>query len=164
MVYKFGLASRQAGFTMIELVVTLSLLSIMMGLGYPSLAELRRSFVRNSAKQQLDFDIHRAKSEAVKVGARTVMTVSGGGSVYSLGYDYPPYNSPAAADSGQSIFVRNLPRSFSISLSQALIFDSRGYVVDGNGILSNVNTTLSDNGTAFLGATVFPTGYIQYNY
>lgn len=150
------------GFTLIELLIVVVMTSVLARIAYPSFAELRRSFVRNSMKQQLESDVHRVRTEAMRQGVRALLSTSGDGSSYSIGFDYAPYSSPVAIDAGSVIVTRRVANGFSLTVSQPLMFDSRGYGVDADGAPDVATYSLSDGTETFLSATVYPTGLIEY--
>jgi type IV fimbrial biogenesis protein FimT len=65
---------RGKGFTLIELMVTLSITAILLGVGLPSFSE----FIRSQAVKTASFDIHStlvfARSEAIKRNADVTVT------------------------------------------------------------------------------------------
>lgn len=155
---RFAAAS---GFTMLEMVTTLFLLAIVTAVGILNFQPFRDSFRRHTTRQNLDFDIHRAREEAVKAGARGILTVNSGGTSYTVGLDVYPFNSTGTIET--TLFTRNLPHNFTLSASQSIIFDSRGFLIDASGAVTNTTLTLSDHGTQYLSGTVYPTAYVNFH-
>jgi type IV fimbrial biogenesis protein FimT len=61
-------ASRQTGFSLIELLVTVTLLSILLALGVPAFTDLIASTKLTSATNTLIGHLHYARAEAIKRG------------------------------------------------------------------------------------------------
>lgn len=104
-------------------------------------------------------DIRRARSEAASSGGRSVILISATGKSYSVGVDLEPYASPAAADT--TLFQRALPSGLSLTASQTVTFDPRGYLINSSGNPTNIALTLFDHSNDFLSLTIYPTGYMQ---
>lgn len=149
------------GFSPLELLVTMGIFTILSLMAATSLPVMKQSFDRKNARQQLEFDLRRAKNEAVSAGARGSLIFAADGKSYSFGIDISPYNNPAAADS--VMFIRTLPTGITMTSNQAVLFNSRGYLIDINGALSTTTLILKENGTAFQSASVYPTGYSHYS-
>lgn len=64
--------SRISGFTLIELIITILVMTILLGIGVPSYLQFKEDNVLLGAAQSLYSDIQLARSEAVKRDANTV--------------------------------------------------------------------------------------------
>lgn len=71
--------SRQRGFTLVELVVTISLVAILTTLAIPSFSEVLRQWRRDSATRELSTTIQLARSEAIKTSRQIVVCPSADG-------------------------------------------------------------------------------------
>ena len=90
--------SQHRGFTLIELIVTLSVLGILLTIGVPMLRPLMRGTNLRSAANRLTTALNYARSEAVTRGARVVICAS----------DDPMANDPECGSdwtSGWLVFV-----------------------------------------------------------
>jgi len=150
----------ESAFSVFEMLIVIALLSILTAVGVVNYSEFRNSFDRSNSIKQLEFDIRRAKTLAVKEGTRGILAMVDGGSSYTFGYDYLPFTAPAVADT--QTFRQSLPSSVTVSFETPLIFDSRGYLIGEYGSLKSQKVTLSQNGSTFSVMEVFPTGAIQH--
>lgn len=148
------------GFTLIEMVVSIAILAVVSSFAVMSNSGLQRSFQRSNARQEFAFALRRAQVEATKEGTRVVFDAPAGASTYRFGFDYIPYNSPAAMDT--TVATLALPSSITINFSSTLILDSRGYITDSDGLLVQRTVTLLQDGAQFASATIYPTGVVVY--
>lgn len=158
-----GRRSRLAerGVTLMELVTAIALMSIVTAMGVSQLPELIQSVDRNNARHELEFDVARAQSEAAAYGTRLVLAVGSGGTSYSMGFDNLPYAAVPAIE--QHIFTRRMRNNMTLSTSQPVVFDSRGFLVDANGTLTTTTITVSHRGVPTLSAVLYPTGHIDFD-
>lgn len=68
--------TRQHGFTLVELVVTIALLAILTTLAIPSFSEMLRQWRRDSATRELTTTLQMARSEAIKTSRQMVVCPS----------------------------------------------------------------------------------------
>lgn len=155
-----SLLSEEAGQSLLELLVVLAITFLLACVGVPGFAELKQSISRNSARNQINFDLSRTRAEAMAKGARAIMRFNETGSGYTVGLDYYPYASSPMIE--QTLFVSTLPGNVSLSGVQDLIFDSRGYLIDTAGSPVDLNIYLNDLAGCFLTATIYPIGGIYY--
>lgn len=80
-----NLQARYKGYTLVELLMTLSLLTTLMAWAVPALTELVHSARVHAGSQALANSLALARSEAVKRNARVVMCKSSGGSACEAG-------------------------------------------------------------------------------
>jgi prepilin-type N-terminal cleavage/methylation domain-containing protein len=149
----------ERGFSLLEVLTALAISSILALTAVLNVPEVMESFKRSEARQQLFYDIKRARNEASASGARTVMRIDGSGTSYAVGLDRFPFSSTMSMDS--QLFLRELPNRITLNQSQTLVFDPRGYLIDSAGDLTTTTLTLSSVGTDFYSANVYPTGYID---
>lgn len=149
-----------SGMTLLELLVAMGLFSVLAFAGALQFGELMGSFNRNNARHDLEFDVSRIRSEAGAEGTRVVLVIGADRSFYSVGFDRLPYASPPVIE--VPLFRRNLPNDVTVTATQPLIFDSRGYVINEGGQLTNTVLTLAYQGANYLTATVYPTGHVAF--
>lgn len=68
--------SRQRGFTLVELVVTIALVAILTTLAIPSFSEMLRQWRRDSATRELTTSLQLARSESIKSSRQIVVCPS----------------------------------------------------------------------------------------
>jgi prepilin-type N-terminal cleavage/methylation domain-containing protein len=161
---------RSRGFTFMELLVTLSILSLVALSALPTITATKASFDRRNAKNLLEFDLRRARSEALSKGVRIVMTLAANGKSYTVGSDLLPYDLATGAPDNV-LFTTTIPNDVTLSFSGTgpnqtkLIFTSRGFLSDisGNRNTAQRVATLSYLGTSFTTATVYPVGVAQFS-
>lgn len=144
-----------------ELLVTLCIFSILVVVGVNSHIATMTSMDRGHAREQIAHSIERLKQEALSEGARTILTIEPGGNSYTLGIDYPPYNDPVAED--DSFTREELPTGVSLTTSQAVMFDSRGFLIASDGVVTSTIVNLGYDATTFCSITIFSTGGLSYS-
>lgn len=92
-------ASPAHGITLLEVLVTLSLAAILVGVGLPALEQVVAGAERTSAVNELVTALHLARREAVKRGEHAVLCRSAGGNRCRLPSD------AAGWDDGLMVFV-----------------------------------------------------------
>lgn len=107
----------QSGFTLIELIVTVTLAAILMGIGIPSFMETIRSNRLTSATNDLITAFNLARAEAVKRGKMVTVrrvdnssfTKVGAGAQWENGYDiFVDDDADGVFDAGET-FIRTFP-------------------------------------------------------
>ncbi|MFN8392338.1 MAG: prepilin-type N-terminal cleavage/methylation domain-containing protein [Bdellovibrionota bacterium] len=151
---------RMDGFTLFEMLMVLVILAIITQSALVGLPELKRSMERNAARQQVEFDLQRARNEALAAGSRAIFTVSATGTSYTVGIDEYPFSSTGVPDS--TLFSKELPTNITLSTSALVIFNSGGYVVDTAGNVASSTVSLSDDEGDILTATLYPIGSLEY--
>lgn len=139
-------------------MVAMTIVLVVGIIGIPHYVELKDSLSRSSAKQMFKADLRFTKSKALEDGVRAILDVRAGFNSYELGIDSLPYSMVGQAD--QQLAVRNLPEGITISTSTAIIFDSRGYLVDGAGSPVSATVTLAQAGDVFSTLTVYSSGMV----
>ncbi|MCB0333338.1 MAG: GspH/FimT family protein [Bdellovibrionales bacterium] len=155
-----GSLSRSGGFSILEMMVTVAIASLLAAAAIPQYVELQNSFERSMFIQQLDNDIRRARSEAQAQGMRGILAVSEEGTEYSIGTDGLPTSESATPDT--IVLTRDLGSRNTVSLSDSIIFDGRGFLVDSDGEPTTITVTLSRDGEEFCSGSVYPVGAFIY--
>ena len=152
------------GFSSLELICCISIVSIVLYTGLLNYPEFRRSFNQSNVYTQLQQDLRRAKNEALQKGAMVYLSPGAGSNSYSVGVDYLPYNGDGSVD--EHIFARSFPTGFTANFSSDVVFDSRGAIKNDWGGYGFVSIHLTnDTGNAFAWGFVYGAGMIQmYGY
>lgn len=140
-----GSTAPQAGFTLVNMMVTLGILAGLTFVSIPQLATLSATFNRINARSDLLKDLKRAQAESITQGCRGIVVIAANGRSYSFGCDYLDYDPSSSPAPDHISFVRNLPEHVVVSADAPIIFNSRGLAVDINNIMQNVTITLSQN-------------------
>lgn len=80
--------SRQRGFTLVELVVTIALVAILTTLAIPSFSEVLRQWRRDSATRELSTSLQLARSEAIKTSRQMIVCPSTDGTACEAGSEW----------------------------------------------------------------------------
>jgi type IV fimbrial biogenesis protein FimT len=122
--------SRQSGFTLIELMVTVAVLAIVLTVAVPSFANLVNSNRLNAQANQLLAAIEYAKTEAVKSNANVTFCHSADGSTCSV--------ASAAGWQGWLVGTAANPTGIEVdSMMRAGIIESAQLVIRGSETLSD---------------------------
>jgi prepilin-type N-terminal cleavage/methylation domain-containing protein len=153
---------RDAGVSLLELLIALSIIAALTATASIQLPPFIESMHKKNARQNLEHDIQRARSEALAIGGRAIITMASGGASYTLGIDRLPYSTSATPDS--ILMTREVPGAVSVALSTTLVFGPRGLLVDpSSGALTTLTYSISSHGTAYASGTVYATGYATHN-
>ncbi len=152
---------KEQGFSMLELVVTLGVTMILSSLALPSFSDWNHSLQRATARDLIKFDIRRGKTEAIARGAIGVFELNGDGSGYVYGVDRLPYSDPPAIE--EIVFSRTLPDGISMGLTQNIMFDSRGLLIDELRDPTSVIFTMNQDSMTFSTAEIYTIGRICYD-
>jgi len=154
--------ANQAGFSILEIMLTFTLISITAAWATPRYSDLSQTFSRMNVRSNLIQDLKRAQAESLTKGCRGIFEIDPNGESYSFGCDFLTYDTsnPPAADSIS--FTRTFPEGVTIVADSEVIFNSRGQSVDMFGVISNVGISLyrvSGSGSqAFVTGTLLGTG------
>lgn len=151
----------EAGHTLLELLIVFVLFGVLSESAVHGVVSLQKSIQRNTARQQVEFALRRARSEALANGSRAIVTVATDGNSFSIGLDAYPYSSTFAPDS--TIFNARLPDGIALTTNHTIVFSSSGSLIDSNGSLTTITASLTDSDATFLSGTIYPIGTIDYN-
>ena len=141
------------------MLVSISLGFLLIGLGVAYVPELMHSLQRSRVRNQLEFDILRARNESMAKGTRGVFLISPDGQSYLFGFDHLPYNLNPSIE--EMLFIRYLDSEFTATSSRDLIFNAFGRTIDQTGQLTTTVVSLRDRGDVFSIATVSPIGFVN---
>lgn len=150
------------GFTILELLVVMTLFAILAFIGLPSLSELSDSMNRANARSYLHQDLKRAQAETITQGCRGIVKIAPDGASYYFGCDYLDYDTAASPTPDKLIFTRYLPNRITVSSSGPVILNSRGQTVDINDIMTSLTLTLYESSQQFAQGTLTGTGVYSY--
>lgn len=124
------------GFSLIELMVVLSIAAVLIGIGVPSFSSLIQKNRTASQTNALIASINYARSEAMKRGQAVVLASADGSRDWSGGWQvYLDSNNNGSADSGEELRIfEALPGSSGLSATQVKV------TVNKNGFLNGVKT------------------------
>lgn len=145
-----------SGVSLIEFMVAIAVTTILSVIGVKQYVTTYKSFDRQSALRILDTDLRRARAEAMARGSRTFLDFSEDGTTYTVNFDLQPYTDPPAVS--ETILTRQLPENVSVTISPEIIFDSRGFLIDPDGVPQNVSVTINYDGNTYFNGTIYPIG------
>lgn len=150
-----------------ELIVAITLMSVIGAVATPRFSEMMDSFRRSTVRVQLMQDLARGQAVAVQQGCRGIMVIASNGKSYTFGCDYLPYDTATTPTYDTAMFTTKLPNKITIGTDERVIFNTRGQVVDKDNILEprTITLYLTQNGTAgaFANGTLRVTGFFGYN-
>lgn len=142
--------SSARGFSLVELMITIVVLSILVGVGMPSFVQMLRNAEIRTAGEALVNGLQRARAEAVSRNA-SVKFVLGAGTATSYTVDYvtKPVPSDPAIDSrssteGSTNVTRNALASDGTTAATTITFNNLGQVIanaDASVTLSRIDIT-----------------------
>lgn len=150
------------GFSLMELTVVLAVAALVVLQAMPALVDMQFGIDQASARDILEYDISRAKSEAVSSGARVIVNMNTDGSGYTVGLDRAPVADPPAIE--EIIFTRTLPNEVFLNFSDEvkIMFDSRGLLVDEFGEPTSLEASLAQHGYDFSPVFIYPVGRVCF--
>ncbi len=143
-----------AGFTLIELMVTLAIAAVLMMVAAPSFVGFQRNSEMTSVTNALLAAANAARAEAMKTGLNAFVTPNGDGSSWSAGWTVfvdRDRNNEYSATADTTVMVQSAPASYititgtgNAALTPAYImFDSSGYAKSYGASAGVPNLTLS---------------------
>ncbi|MDC0357210.1 type II secretion system GspH family protein [Oligoflexia bacterium] len=155
--------STESGFTLLEMIVAITIFLFFISMAVPRLATLNSTFNRVNARAWLLQDLKRAQANTVTEGCRGIFTIEPGAKSYWYGCDYLAYDVTANPEGDAMSFRRVLPDKITVTASDVVVFNSRGQTVDIFGIVSSVTFSLSESSEAFAVGSLNGTGVFAYN-
>ena len=152
---------QEVGATLLDLIVGILIMGILILIVVLNLETIDDSYRRRQAKLELEYDLRRAQSAAIREGGRAILTLNSGGTGYTFGVDKVPYSGSGIPDS--TLFSRTISNGVTVSSSETLIFDPRGFVVDLNGDYNSLNLTCELDGVSYTVGTVYSTGMMEFS-
>lgn len=152
-----------AGFTILELIVVIMMLSILAHGAVSGTMATLKSADKNSARVQVVQDLRRAQATSVTEGCRGIFEVINSGSQYTYGCDYLPYDTDPIPSADSITFTGTLPNGITMTTDSLIIFNSRGQVVNTNYSLVTRTVTLTTVGQDFATGTLRATGFFSYS-
>ncbi len=149
----------ERGTSVVELLVAVTIFSVLTAIAVPSVITVRESFDRHFGKSQVEFALRRARSDSVDRGTRGILRFSKDGASYSFGFDYLPFSSAPIED--YVSFIRDLPPKVTV-LGDPLVFSSQGFLVDVSGNPTDAKFILSYAGEEYCTGKIHSTGNIEY--
>ncbi|MDC0357303.1 GspH/FimT family pseudopilin [Oligoflexia bacterium] len=151
----------EGGFTVIELVVTLAIIVSVAAIGNFSLANIVNSRNNSRAISEFQLALNQARAQALATGTRVVLALESSGATASFGKDRLPFNDPPSADA--LLFKYSFPEHITLSAPLTILFNARGFLVDGDDVLVNRSVTLARSSNSFASGIVYPTGIIEWD-
>jgi prepilin-type N-terminal cleavage/methylation domain-containing protein len=145
--------SKAAGFTLVELVITLAIIAIVAGIAYPTFQKFAVQGKLKAAARELMGDFANMKARAMAENVSYEITFNVAGNSYSMQASTGGpiiTKSPSAIDKGVSID----------SAAPGLVtLDTRGTMTNGTYVLKNAEGSTATITTAVTGRT-----YVEYNF
>lgn len=158
---------KELGFTILELMITLSISSVLAYIAVPKFEEFQSSYHRFNSRSYLIQDLRRAQAFTLSEGCRGILVVNSDKKRYSFGCDYLDYDTAVPPRPDNFSFERALPQGIAIEIGSTVIFNSRGESVDVDSIISSVPVSLIDTRTqsasAFASGTLMGTGLFSFD-
>ncbi len=149
----------ESGISALEIIAVMTIMFLFSALAMPEVATMLDSFEKRNFREQFELDVRMAKLQASAEGARSFISFNAD-RTYTIGVDYPPYSTPAVAD--KVIATTSIPQEAGVLVSQSILFNSRGYLIDNTGQLSNLTFDLIFKGETFADGSIFATGSLSY--
>jgi type IV fimbrial biogenesis protein FimT len=133
-----------SGFTLIELMVTIAILSVLATVAIPEMSALLKNTKVRTATRQLVSTLQEMKLRAIKENAVTVMIIDEVNDAYTVFLDNDPENK--ALDTGEEIIAQVDLQSDKLdvtsnSLNKTLGFNGRGFLSYGSGTVTITNSS-----------------------
>lgn len=152
-------AARSAGFSLIEMLTTMSVLVVLLVIASPGLASLTSANAASAAQGELVAAMTLARGEAIKRGVQvgiaaatapfgggggvTVLSVSGGGTDFSGGWTvFVDADGNGRFDAGETIVRQQPAFNSNVAVTTpgpgAIVFNGRGFLVPSTRVTVNV--------------------------
>jgi len=161
----------QRGFTVWELLVTLSVTAVLLGVGVPSFASMLATRRVEGAATQLQMQLQQLRSQAIKKNSTVFLTFSLAGGQWSYGANDAGACNPAVSgsckvDGVETLFTGNDWKGVTLNLSQGFTGSSlgfeprRGMAIEPDGTVGFGTITLQSS-AGQVQISVSPIGYIN---
>jgi prepilin-type N-terminal cleavage/methylation domain-containing protein len=148
------------GFSLLELMVALVITGTTAMVTIPYAVRTYDSMKKSNARQLVINDIKYARTQALKNGLRTLITLDSGNNSYKIGYDNIPYASTPVIETLLS--QRKLGSGITLAFDKSIIFNSRGNLIGAGNTLQTVTISVYQNSLLFLTITLYPSGAMVY--
>lgn len=153
----------QRGFTLIELMVTLSVASVLAVVAVPGMQQMLQRRQLEGAAGEITSNLLMARSQAIAKNRNAFVSFSGSGASWSYGVDDaascdPGVSNDCTVNSAERVYSSNAWKNVSLSQSFAgnsLSFEPRRGTVSGSG------TVQLTSAAGEIDVTVSPIGYIS---
>lgn len=142
--------SKQAsGFTLLELIVAISIAGILMSMAIPSFSDMMRNNRLTTYANELVTSLNLARSEAVKRGVPVTVRKIGTGNWSALGWNvFVDNNGNGDFDVATDVILRayeKLPSNFSLIGNGLILVDRITYIANGSSNNTAGTLILCDN-------------------
>jgi type IV fimbrial biogenesis protein FimT len=154
--------TRTRGFTLVEFIVTVSVLVIALGLTVPALGGFVARNEAASVKSSFVATLALARSEAARAGQQVILQASSGGPTgneYANGWDlYLDLDGSATVTSGDTLLrhYEALPPALKLHGASRIVFSANGYLTPAAGL--NFTLCRNDGNAVGWAMSVAPSG------
>ena len=137
-------AARAAGFSLIEMLTTMSVLVVLLVIASPGLASLTSANAASAAQAELLAAMTLARGEAIKRGVQVGIAAVNGGTDLSGGWTvFVDADGNGRFDSGETIVRQRPAFTGNIAVTtlagpSAIVFNGRGFLVPSSRITINI--------------------------
>ena len=155
---------KSKAFSLIELLVIISITSILTSVAILNFSKLIFSIKKSQTKNQLIADFGMARRKSQKSGYRTIIQTSADGKNYTLGIDRLPFSTTSPAVADEIYLNRELANNITITSSQSFIFNPQGMLIASDGILTtgtiSLQQTVENTTSSYTSLTISSAGQI----
>jgi type IV fimbrial biogenesis protein FimT len=154
--------TRSEGFTLVELMVTVSVLVIFLGIAAPSLGTFMTRNQVAAVKSLFASSMALARSEAARAGAPVILRAASGGATgnaYANGWDlYLDVDQNGSVSTGDTLLrhYEAIPPGVTLNGSTSIVFSAGGYLSPAASV--TYKACRSDGATAGYSVAVAPSG------
>jgi len=133
--------AKSAGFTITELMITIAILGVLVGIALPSFSQMLRNYQTRSAAESVANGLQRARAEAVSRNS-SMQFVLGTGTAWTVDYVTKPVPTDPPLDSRPSTDSPYATLSTTPAGATTITYNNLGQVVanaDASATLSQVN-------------------------
>lgn len=151
--------STQGGFTSVELMVVVAMVSILTFTGAQQYLSTLGAFTRMTAISKFQSDVQRARTESIAQGGRGIMIPALTGAGYQMGIDYWPFGSSVAIE--KQLFTTDFGNEVGFEASGPIIFNSRGFLVDDAGAPTTITMSFTFRGGQYCAGELYSSGVLE---